>query len=130
MQSTEIGDTLSEMKYIKCGVPQGSILGPLLFLLYIIDITASSSSFRFFLFADDTSILFSHKDNPEKIINRELQKVSDWLSTNKLRLNVGKSKLLSLSLCNKQMVAISINETIEETRGAKYLGVLIDNKLQ
>ena len=110
MQSTEIGDTLSEMKWIKCGVPQGSILGPLLFLLYINDITASSSSFKLFLFADDISIFFSHKDNPdaEKIINMELRKVSDWLSANKLSLNVGKSKLLSFSLFNKPMVTISI----------------------
>ena len=59
----------------------------------------------------------------------ELQKVSDWLSAHKLSLNVGKSKQLSFSLCNKPTMSIN-NEIIEETRVAKYLGILIDNKLQ
>ena len=96
-------------------------------------ISISSTSFKFFLFADDTSIFFSHKDNPdaEKIINTELQKVSDWLSANKLSLNVEKSKILSFSLCNKPKLTVSINnKIIKETQAAKYLGILIDNKLQ
>ena len=59
----------------------------------------------------------------------ELQKVSDWLSAHKLSLNVGKSKQLSFSLCNKPTMSIN-NEIIEETRVTKYLGILIDNKLQ
>ena len=112
---------------------EGSILGPLLFLLYINHITASSS-FEFFLFADDTSIFFSHNDNPDadKIINRELQKISDWLSANKLSLNVGKSQLLSFSLCSKPMVTISIIRNYSgNTRSLGiYLGILINNKLQ
>ena len=56
MQCTEIGNTQSDLKYVKCGVPQGSILGPLLFLLYINDIVLSSNTFKFTLFADDTSL--------------------------------------------------------------------------
>ena len=62
MQCTEIGDTQSKLDYIKCGVPQGSILGPLLFLLYINDIVLSSEVFKFNLFADDTSLFYSNNN--------------------------------------------------------------------
>ena len=98
----QVGDIQSELDYIKCGGPQGSVLGPLLFLLYINDITNSSHLFKFTLFADDTSLFFSHKNNPdvENLLNNELKKVASWLSANKLSLNVGKSKLLIFSLCD------------------------------
>ena len=96
MQCTEIGDTQSELELVKCGVPQGSVLGPLLFLLYINDIVESSSLFKFTLFADDTSLYYSCKNafNLEHKINAELSQISNWLSANRLSLNVGKSKLL------------------------------------
>ena len=134
MQCTEIGGIQSKLDYIKCGVPQGSILGPLLFLLYINDIVMSSDVFKFILFADDTSLFYSHKDQNEatKIMNKELSKISHWLAANKLSLNVGKSKLLIFT--NQKIktsgLELFINgERLEEVDFAKYLGVLIDNKL-
>ena len=134
MQCTEIGGIRSKLDYIKCGVPQGSILGPLLFLLYINDIVMSSDVFKFILFADDTSLFYSHKDQNEatKIMNKELSKISHWLAANKLSLNVGKSKLLIFT--NQKIktsgLELFINgERLEEVDFAKYLGVLIDNKL-
>ena len=77
MQCTEIGDTQSKLDYIKCGVPQGSILGPLLFLLYINDIVLSSKVFKFILFADDTSLFYSHKNKHDavSILNTELSNI-------------------------------------------------------
>ena len=154
MQCTEIGNTQSKLDFIKSGVPQGSILGPLLFLLYINDIVLSSDVFKFILFADDTSLFYSHKNKTEaiKIINLELSKISQWLAANKLSLNVGKSKLLIFT--NQKIKSakkppdprvthvltnnhdeddennIRLNgEILEEVDHAKYLGVLIDNKL-
>ena len=61
-QTTNIGSHISDKATVKCGVPQGSVLGPLLFLIYINDIIDCSSKFQFYLFADDTSILYSNRN--------------------------------------------------------------------
>ena len=136
MQCTEVGDVQSELEIIRWGVPQGSVLGPLLFLIYINDIVNSSNIFKFILFADDTSLYYSCKNvhTIEDVINRELDKISEWLSANRLSLNVGKSKLLYFTNNNRtviQNIHIKINNQIlAEVPNAKYLGVYIDNRLQ
>ena len=83
----------SRSQQISCGVPQGSVLGPLLFLIYINDIHNCSEKFSFYLFADDTNLLYADKKlkSLEDMINGELLKVSDWLNANKLTLNAKKS---------------------------------------
>ena len=136
MQCTEVGDTQSELEIIRWGVPQGSVLGPLLFLIYINDIVTSSDVFKFILFADDTSLHFSC-DNVQVIedtVNHELAKISEWLSANRLSLNVGKSKLLYFTNNDRTAlkdIEIKINnQTLAEVASAKYLGVYLDNKLQ
>ena len=135
MQGTDIGGVQSSLNYIKCGVPQGSVLGPLLFLLYINDIINSSDLFNFTLFADDTSLFYSQKNSSKEdlsqIVNKELEKISHWLGANKLSLNVKKSQLLVFSLSKeKPNINLTINgEALKEVKFAKYLGILIDNKL-
>ena len=127
-QFTEIGDTLSDMEYIKCG----SILAPLLFLLYINDITESSTLLKFYLFADDTTLFYSCKadNNTEVVLNNELSKVSSWLASNKLSLNVAKSNFLSFSFIKHTTIKLNINNIpLIEKQNTKYLGVIIDNKL-
>ena len=81
---------------IHCGVPQGSILGPLLFLLYINDLPKCSSSLDFILFADDTNIICSNDDPDtlETVLNKDLHIISNWFKLNKLSLNVAKTNYM------------------------------------
>ena len=83
-QVTVVGNRSSNKSFITCGVPQGSVLGPLLSLLYVNDIYCSSKELKFYLFADDTNILHSHKDfkSLEKEMNVELHNVYQWLVSN------------------------------------------------
>ncbi|MCP4485285.1 MAG: reverse transcriptase family protein, partial [Flavobacteriaceae bacterium] len=134
-QRVSVGGTLSNSNYNHHGVPQGSVLGPLLFLLYINDIPQSSKIMSFHLFADDTSLFYSNKniDNLEETVNCELAKISDWLIANKLTLNVNKSNFMIIKPRQKKLprnVNLSLNsETLEESDCVKYLGVLIDKNL-
>ena len=99
-QVTEVGFNLSTECMISCGVSQGSVLGPLLFLTYINDIHHSSAKLSFYLFADDTSLLYADTNlkSLEKTVNSELIKVSDWLNANKLTLNAKKSNYVIFGL--------------------------------
>ena len=88
-----INGSNSDCNDITCGVPQGSLLGPLLFILYINDFQNSSNVLSFILFADDTSVFFSHK-NPDTLlstVNSELKCIHEWICCNKLSLNVQKT---------------------------------------
>ena len=94
-QFVSLNGTNSNFKNITCGVPQGSLLGPLLFILYINDFQNSSNLLSFILFADDTSVFFSHK-NPNTLVdtvNTELSRIiiHEWICCNKLSLNVLKT---------------------------------------
>ena len=91
-QTTIIESFSSDSLSITCGVPQGSLLGPLLFLLFVNDICSCSSKLKFYLFADDTNLLFSHKNLQvlEITMNEELTQVYHWLTSNKLSLNLKK----------------------------------------
>ena len=80
-------------KHITCGVPQGSVLGPLLFLLCINDLPNISNQFEFFLFADDTNIYFesNNLDKIQDFMNNGLKLLREWLIANRLALNVSKT---------------------------------------
>jgi len=116
---------------IKCGVPQGSILGPLLFLVYMNDISRCSDILSIILFADDTNLFLSHKnlDTLENTMNHELRKIASWLSANKLFLNIKKTHFIIFKSRGKkpnQNVSIKINgQPIEQVKNTKFLGLYI-----
>ena len=92
-QMVKYRSVTSNSSPITCGVPQGSVLGPLPFLLYVNDISESSKLLSFLLFADDTNLFYSHSDpnTLDQIVNQELCKVSKWLTEKRLSLNVQKT---------------------------------------
>ena len=119
-----------------CGVPQGSILGPLLLILYINDLPACCNELKFILFADDTSIFFEHKDLDvlTSHLNDQLNNVSTWLKANKLSINVKKTKLMIFRPRQKTVpIARQIileNNVLEQVDNTKFLGVYIDQYLE
>ena len=125
----------SSPSYIKCGVPQGSILGPLLFLLYINDLCKVSKVLDMILFADDTNIFYSHKD-PDYLMetmNSELKKLTNWFQANKLSINVKKSNFVIFKPRQKRLTrdltfTIS-NRTIKRVDEVVFLGVILDEHL-
>ena len=122
----------SDVKNISCGVPQGSVLGPLLFLLYINDLPNVSEKLKFFLFADDTNIYYESEDlqSMEKIVNEELKQLTLWLNVNRLALNISKTNFLIFHVYNKPLqynVTLIMNKkAIMQKEHIKYLGVIID----
>ena len=125
----------SDEMTIKSGVPQGSILGPLLFLLYINDIQNCSKIVSIILFADDTNIFYSHNCLKElnDIMQNEINKISKWLNANKLSINTIKTKFMlfrSLKKKQKHHIILSINEQIiKQVKNITFLGVNIDENL-
>jgi Reverse transcriptase (RNA-dependent DNA polymerase) len=126
----------SAQKYITTGVPQGSILGPLLFILYVNDIVNSSVILKFLMFADDTNLFCSSKILSDliDILNTELHNVSEWFLANKLSLNPSKTNFMIFG--NKYIggddtkrLLILNGHSIEQVECTKFLGVYIDNKL-
>jgi len=133
-QRVRIGNCLSHTESINIGVPQGSVLAPILFLLYINDLVNVSSLFHCVLFADDTTLCSSDVNFSSLVSNvsAELNTVSSWMSANRLSLNVNKTYSLIFSNCDYNVVLnpIIFNDSFVdiETRG-KFLGLIVDNRL-
>ena len=132
-QIVELCNTKSSPLQVQCGVPQGSILGPILFILYINDLQYSSNLLPI-IFADDTNLFLSSKNIRDCIqsINTELFKISDWIISNRLSLNIDKTNFIVFSKTKTpdNMPPVSINgQQIKQVNAVKFLGVIIDDKL-
>ena len=136
MQQVLCNGSLSKMKLIKFGVPQGSILGPFLFLLFINDLPNASPILRFVLFADDTNIFASHKsyDILFQTMNQELKHVVDWFRVNKLSLNLNKTNYVLFCSHRKPIPEVKgtvfmDNKPLPQVTSVKFLGVYVDQFL-
>lgn len=132
-QTVNVRGMQAKFRDISIGVPQGSILGPLLFIIYINDLAYLDSKCKFFIYADDTALFFRHKDPIvlQDMINTTLPKVSNWLRSNFLSLNASKT---IYQVYNKHKLDININVEIdhvdiEKKHTVKYLGILIDDDM-
>ena len=131
-QFVEYNGSKSKILDVKCGVPQGSNLGPLLFLVYINDLAFVSPELFAVLFADDSNFFCTGRDLPTvfKKVNYELNAIVDWLNANKMSLNVEKTHFMIFHPKGKKIhhsESIKImGSNISEVKFTKFLGVMID----
>ena len=122
---------------ITCGVPQGSVLGPLLFLIYMNDLPNTLQFCKALLFADDTTIHYTHEniDTLYQIVNNDLSQASDWFRANKLSINASKTYYLLFHSRymevpeNNHSIFLAESE-IQRADFIKFLGLFIDEKLE
>lgn len=144
-QTVRIGDVLSTPLEITSGVPQGSTLGPILFLIYVNELLELKISGRIFSFADDTAVLFSAKSKLQLVdkIRNDLNILTSWFWSHKLYPNLLKTKVMSfgfqkIDLNNLLKLHISPScfgspscecPFLEQVSQIKYLGLILDEKL-
>jgi len=128
-------DKNSSLYKIRYGVPQGSVLSPLLFIIYTNDLPDNLNIAKSILFADDTTIYHSSSNISQlyETMNTELNNLTDWFQANKLSLNISKTNYMIFSNINLQQNYIELkitNQIIMQKSCVKFLGVLIDEKLK
>uniref|UniRef100_A0A3P8T4U6 Reverse transcriptase domain-containing protein n=1 Tax=Amphiprion percula TaxID=161767 RepID=A0A3P8T4U6_AMPPE len=132
-QYVKFNNAVSHFRKVTCGVPQGSVLGPKLFILYLNDIGTVLNKLKFTIFADDTNLVSSGPDIKELLttVEKELIKLKEWFNINKLSLNENKTKFMVFggvrANCETQLILNGVK--IERVYDTKFLGVILDYKL-
>ena len=135
-QYVKIGKQKSELRNISCGVPQGSVLGPLLFILYINDLHKACTTGDMRIFADDTTVFFKCKNTKDitSIGMQIMTHLNMWFKANRLTLNSEKSNFVVFRSRQNKITNLPgqihfENTCINRSESAKYLGVILDEHL-
>ena len=136
-QCVNFNNVVSDKLTLKCGVPQGSILGPLLFIIYINDLPSIMVNFKAVVYADDTTLFTSlnvkSQNYNSRHLNDELCAISTWLKLNKLSLNVNKTKAMLFRTPQKQVNPPELvidGLLIEFVSSFSFLGIIVDENLK
>ena len=129
-----IGKFFSNEQIVNIGIPQGSILGPILFIIYNNDLPKCSNRLVTTLFADDTNFSLTHNDYDSMVdtMNRELELIQDWTVANRLTINNTKTELLlfgNISASNNNQQIYLNGSYVSYVEHAKFLGVIIDTNM-
>lgn len=130
-----IKNIISKLETVLCGVPQGSILGPLLFLIYINDIGRLKLNGKLELFADDSAIIYEENNPKElsKLIIEDLETLYSWFTMNKLSFNATKTVYMLFTKPSIEVMNLNIElgtEKIRRVSTTQYLGVTLDENLK
>ena len=131
-QYTTVNKTNSPTAKVTCGVPQGSVLGPLLFLVYVNDIASSVPNNKLRIFADDTNLFIAgdNTDSVTQVADIALDALYKWFVANKLSVNLDKTCFMVFPDSKTDDVRLTLNGIqIKKVTSCRYLGVIIDNKL-
>ena len=144
-QCTVVGDGISDSTTIRYGIPQGTVLGPVLYLVYANELCNKNLNGKIISFADDTVLLFEGNtwDNVLNLASNELQRVQEWFDRNLLTLNIDKTKFLAFSAKQTELprnIFLKLHScqnreqcncpTVVQESSVRYLGVLVDDKLK
>ena len=136
IKKTSVNNCVSDECEIKCGVPQGSVLGPLFFILYVNDVQHALGQVGVRLYADDTVLYLSgvNKSEVDRDIQYNLNRFLRWCCSNMLTINPSKTKLMIFetrqAVKRNRSMHVEINETrIQTVPTYKYLGIVLDSTL-
>ena len=138
LQFVKIEDKISNGHIVTTGVPQGTVIAPILFSIFINNLCQLKITGKLISYADDTAVIFSGSnwDDVVSKVSKDMAKIKNWLDSNLLALNISKTKFITFSIYNSKLPNIKqINidnntENLESTDKIKYLGVIVDKNLK